>query len=241
MNCEECRSTISPFLDNELDPALAGGVREHLAICLECSAVCEDLAAIFDVCRADGEDLLAPPNSPALWRRISNVIESEVKPPPPQVEPEQPSRRFWRFSLPQLAAGFALIAVVSSLLTIIGIRAYSRPEAAASSLRSSAEETTMEKVLGKLGLISTPQQAREKHFAEQQKAIDYWNARVAMRRAEWNEKTREAFDRNMRVIDESVAQYTNILKQDPEDDLSAEMLDSVLTDKMNLLRDFSDL
>ncbi len=32
-----------------------------------------------------------------------------------------------------------------------------------------------------------------------------------------------------------------ILEQDPEDDLSSEMLDSVLNDKMNLLRDFSDL
>lgn len=168
------------------------------------------------------------------------MIESEVRPVPP-AEPETPSRRFWRFSLPQLATGFALIAVVSSLLTIVGIRAYSRPEASASPLRSSAEETTMEKVLGKLGLITTPQQARERIFAEQQKAIEYWNARVAQRRSEWNERTREAFDRNMRVIDQSVVQYTNILKQDPEDDLSAEMLDSVLTDKMNLLRDFSDL
>jgi len=240
MNCEECRSAISPFLDNELDPTLADGVRGHLALCTECATVCEDIASIFDVCRADGEDLLTPPNSPALWRRISNVIESEIKPPPPP-EPEQPSRRFWKFSLPQLATGFALIAVVSSLFTVIGIRVYSRPEGNATALRSSSEETTMEKVLGKLGLISTPQQARERHFAEQQKAIEYWNARVAMRRAEWNEKTREAFDRNMRVIDQSVAQYTNILKQDPEDDLSAEMLDSVLTDKMNLLRDFSDL
>ncbi|KXK02084.1 MAG: hypothetical protein UZ17_ACD001001453 [Acidobacteria bacterium OLB17] len=240
MNCEECRSKISPFLDNELEPTLADGVRRHLAICPECAAVFEDLAAIFEACRTEGEDLLAPPNSPALWRRISNVIESEVRPVPP-AEPETPSRRFWRFSLPQLATGFALIAVVSSLLTIVGIRAYSRPEASASPLRSSAEETTMEKVLGKLGLITTPQQARERHFAEQQKAIEYWNARVAQRRSEWNERTREAFDRNMRVIDQSVVQYTNILKQDPEDDLSAEMLDSVLTDKMNLLRDFSDL
>jgi hypothetical protein len=32
-----------------------------------------------------------------------------------------------------------------------------------------------------------------------------------------------------------------ILEQDPEDDLSGEMLDSVLNEKMNLLRDFSDL
>ena len=32
-----------------------------------------------------------------------------------------------------------------------------------------------------------------------------------------------------------------ILAQDQEDDLSSEMLDSVMDDKMNLLRDFADL
>jgi hypothetical protein len=240
MNCEECRSAISPLLDDELDAMQAEGVREHLALCLACAAVCEEIASIFDACRADDADLLAPPNSPALWRRISNVIESEMA-PPAKPEPEPPQRRFWRFTLPQLASGFALIAIVSSLLTIIGIRSYSRPEAGVSAMRSSSEETAFEKILGKVGLIDTPLQARERHFAEQQKAIEYWNARVEMRRAEWNERTREAFDRNMRVIDQSVAQYTNILQQDPDDDLSAEMLDAVLTDKMNLLRDFSDL
>jgi hypothetical protein len=45
----------------------------------------------------------------------------------------------------------------------------------------------------------------------------------------------------LQVIDQSLNEYTVILEQDPEDDLSSEMLDSVLNDKMNLLRDFSDL
>ena len=61
------------------------------------------------------------------------------------------------------------------------------------------------------------------------------------RREQWDGMTRDAFDRNLQVIDESVKDYTMILQQDPEDELSGEMLDSVLTDKMNLLRDFSDL
>ena len=34
---------------------------------------------------------------------------------------------------------------------------------------------------------------------------------------------------------------TTTLERDPDDELSGEMLDSVLNDKMNLLRDFSDL
>jgi len=38
-----------------------------------------------------------------------------------------------------------------------------------------------------------------------------------------------------------VSEYTMILQENPEDDLSGEMLDSVLNDKMNLLREFSEL
>ena len=76
---------------------------------------------------------------------------------------------------------------------------------------------------------------------EQKSAISYWDNRVQARRVQWDKMTREAFDRNLQVINQSVNEYTVILEQDPDDDLSSEMLDSVLNDKMNLLRDFSDL
>jgi hypothetical protein len=96
-------------------------------------------------------------------------------------------------------------------------------------------------VFAKFGLIETPQQARERRIKEQQAVIDYWDKRVKMRRAEWNSNMREAFDRNLNEIDRAVNEYTLILQQDPQDDISGEMLDSALTEKMNLLREFSDL
>ncbi len=89
--------------------------------------------------------------------------------------------------------------------------------------------------------METPQQARDRRLKEQQAAIEYWNARVQTRRVQWDRATRDAFDRYQQVIDDSVNDYTMILQQDPEDELSGEMLDSVLNEKMNLLRDFSDL
>jgi hypothetical protein len=52
---------------------------------------------------------------------------------------------------------------------------------------------------------------------------------------------REAFDRNLQEIDQVVNEYTQILEENPQDDLSSEMLDSALNEKMNLLREFSDL
>jgi len=240
VNCEVCNELLSVFLDNELDEIQAGLVREHLAVCSECAVVCEDLSSILFACHGETSDEILPPNSQALWCRISNTIESETKPAAKR-DPEKQKGRFWSLSLPQLASAVLGIAIVSSLLTVVAIRNYTQPVTDDFTSRSAATQTTFEKVLSKVGLVDTPQQALQRRIKEQQAAISYWDSRVQSRRQQWDKNTRDAFDRNLQVIDESLNQYTMILQQDPEDELSVEMLDSVMADKMNLLRDFSDL
>ncbi len=225
-------------MDDELDETQAAAVRLHLADCDECAKICEDLSAILNVCTIGDPSEIVPPNSKALWCRINNMIESEVKPPVPVVEPKG---RSWRLTFLQAAAAILCIAVISSLLTFVAIRNYTQPATADFATRSAATQTTFEKVLSKIGLVETPQQARDRRLKEQQAAIEYWNARVQPRRMQWDRTTREAFDRNLQVIDQSVSEYKVTLQQDPDDELSGEMLDSVLNDKMNLLRDFADL
>lgn len=238
MNCDECKNLISVFMDNELDVTQATAMRMHLAVCLDCAKVCEDFASILDVCTVESPSELVPPNSQALWCRINNIIENDVKTPPSVAEPRG---RFWRLSFIQVAAAVLCIAVVSSLLTVAAIRNYMQPAAVDFTTRSAATQSTFEKVLSRVGLVETPQQARERRLKEQHAAIDYWNVRVQSRRVEWDRATRDAFDRNLKVIEESVSEYTMILHENPDDELSGEMLDAVLNDKMNLLRDFSDL
>ncbi len=225
-------------MDNELGEGQAALVRKHLAVCSECALVCEDLSSILDVCAGQSATEIVPPNSQALWCRINNIIENDAKAVPP---PEPPKGRFWHLSFLQLSAAVICIAVISSLLTVVAVRNYSEPSAKDFTTRSTATQTTFEKVLSKVGLMETPQQARESRLKEQQAAIEYWNARVLSRRELWNRSTRDAFDRNLQAINESVHDYTIILEQNPDDDLSGEMLDAVMTDKMNLLRDFADL
>jgi negative regulator of sigma E activity len=238
MNCEECKEAISAFMDNELEGPRADAVRMHLALCLDCAKVCEDFSSILDLCESEDSKELIPPNSRALWCRINNIIETEVK---TDVAPLPAKKRRWQLSLPQLVSAVLAIAVVSSLVTLVGIRRYSEPRGNDVTLRSSSDQTPFEKIAGKLGFMETPEQARARRYNEQKAVIDYWNNRVQARRAVWDRNVRDAFDRNLNEIDQAVSEYTLILQRDPQDDLSGEMLDSALNEKIDLLREFSDL
>ena len=244
MNCEGCQENLSLFLDGELDETQAASIRTHLSRCAECAKLCEDFAAILDTCKIDELGETAPPiNANALWCRISNTIEAEIK-PEPVAEPPAPRgffSRVWNLSLPQAAAGMLAIALISSLLTVVGIRNYFQPSGEDFTSRSGESQTTFEKLLSKVGLTDTPQAARQKRMQEQQATIEYWNKRVQARRAMWDDNLRRGFDRNLQAIDQAVFEYTQTLEENPDDDLSGEMLDSVMNEKMNLLREFSEL
>jgi len=252
MNCEQCQELISAFLDTDLDEVTSGNIRTHLAVCAECAKVCEDFAIILDFCHLDEFADSLPPNPQALWCRINNVIETEVKAEiledktqAQQVQKNSVARFWsngWQFSFSQIFTSILGIAVISSLLTIVGIKNYSNSsEIQTANAVSTAPPTIFERVLGKLGFIETSQQIRERRIKEQQAAIDYWKTRVETRRAQWNSHLREAFDRNLNEINQVVFEYDKILQENPQDDISSEMLDSALNEKMALLREFSDL
>lgn len=249
MNCEHCQELMSVFLDNELEEQSSVEVREHLALCEACSKVCEDLAMIIDFCQLDTEEAVIPPNPQALWCRINNIIESEVqaeivKENKEKVETAKTETqtgwlpRRWNFSFMQLASAILGIAIISSALTIIGIRNYSTPD---NDISANSQPTLFERVLGKIGLVETPEKKRERVIKERQAAIDYWNKRVEARRVQWNANLRDAFDRNLNEINQAVNEYTQILQENPQDELSGEMLNSALDEKMELLREFSEL
>lgn len=242
MKCQDCQELVSSYLDGELDAASAALVRDHLTDCAECGKVCEDLAAILINCKETDVDEVVPPNADALWCRINNILESDVKATLKDSEPvpETKARRF-QFSFLQVSSAVLGIALISSLLTVVGIRNYFEPSGDDFTSRSVESQTTFEKLLSRVGLAETPQQARERRIREQQAVIEYWDKRVQARRAHWDKRMRDAFDRNLVEIDLTVNEYTMILEKDPHDELSGEMLDSALNDKMNLLRQFSEL
>jgi len=248
MNCGECQGLINTFLDNELDEKSSEDVRTHLAICDGCAKICEDFAMILDFCQLEEAESLVPPNSKALWCRINNIIECEsaeiLQEVPKQPEPQK--RGFgriwnstWQFSLSQVFSMVLGIALISSLLTVLGVKNYRAGDHLTAS--ASVSDSILDKALGELGLVETQQQARERRIKEQQTAIDYWNKRVEAKRAKWDNDLREAFDRNLNEVNQVVFEYDRILRENPHDELSGEMLDTALKEKMELLRGFSEL
>lgn len=235
MDCKVCQELIGSFIDNDLAAEQAVEVRDHLGFCHACAKVCEEVTSLIDACQAAEPSELLPPTSKAIWCRINNIIESDLNKPVPVEEP----RPRWRFSFLQVASAVLIIAVVSSVATLLVLRSYTARQDDLGA--QNATPTTLEKLMGRVGLIETPQQIRDRRLKERESAIEYWNARVQQRRLQWDRPTREAFDRNLQVIEESVNDYTQQLQQNPDDELSGEMLDAVMNDKMNLLRDFSDL
>ncbi len=70
--------------------------------------------------------------------------------------------------------------------------------------------------------------------------IDYWNQRIEKRKANWNPRMRDAFERSMVVIEDAVNDSHGELARNPHDEVSEEMLNAALRDKMELLREFSE-
>jgi hypothetical protein len=237
MNCEVCHELISDFLDGSIsreDQLLLDG---HLEQCVTCAEVRNDLNSIVVFSRSQQGEYAASPNERAMWVRIRNVIEAEggaVATASSQTG-RSPTRPFWdrlmgrswQFSFPQLAASVAVLAVAVALVTVIGVRG-----------------------IGKLGTQNVASGERpggssgfslSDNKAPQQQAINYWNARVEMNKARWSPQMRDTFDRNLGVIDQAVNNSLQELGKNPHDEVSEEMLNSALNEKIALLKEFSEL
>jgi hypothetical protein len=232
MNCEKCQELLSEFLDGTLGHSDHAAVGAHMAACAVCAAAREDFHAIIAVARDARGQLFAPSDERALWLRVREEVEAETR--PARVARAAAGDGFWsrlfgrRFelSLPQLAAGAAALVVAAASVTALGVRYASTgapPERAATVRRVVSDETY-------------PRTYLDSHEA----SLRYWEQRVEARRASWNPRMRASFDRSVYVLDQSVSDSLNDLRQNPHDELAEETLNAALRDKIELLREFGE-
>ncbi|HJT67384.1 MAG TPA: zf-HC2 domain-containing protein [Pyrinomonadaceae bacterium] len=230
MNCEQCQELIHDLVDGQISQRDEFTLNTHLQECLDCDSVRQDLASIVTFCQIHRGEYEAPPNEQALWLRIRNVIEAENGGRKPvQNESGRPSfasrwlNHTWQLSLPQLAASTVAIVLLVSLTTVVGLRRWGNAHPAPPPQFEATSTNVNDRVWQRTQLIN------------------YWNQRVEMNKARWSPEMRETFERNMRVIDEAVSTSLNDLNRNPHDEVSEQMLNESLNDKLALLKEFSDL
>ena len=228
MNCQTCQELIQDLIDGSITQRDEFTHNTHLKECLDCDSVRQDLASIVSFSRTLREEYQAPPNERALWLRIRNSIEAELPSRAAANTERRPSflgrlmGHSWELSLPQLAASAVAIVLLVSLATVVGLRRWGGYAGPADP--SPVEASNL-----------------NDRFFQRRQVIDYWNQRVELNKARWSPEMRETFERNMKVIDQAVADSMNELKLNPHDEVSEQMLNESLNDKLSLLKEFSDL
>ena len=236
MNCDKCQDLISEFLDGALSHEDQATLNLHLEECLDCADVRNDLQSIVGFCRTHRGEYTTPPNEKALWQRIRNVIEVGAN--PIAVAPAPARRNFWKnwvgrsweLSFPQLVASAAAIVLIVSLSTAVALRRYQNGGASAGTKAPSGQES-----------LSIAAASVRERVSQQQQLIAYWNQRVEFNKARWSPQMRETFDRNLKVIDQTVNDQFDALSLNPHDEVSEEILNAALNEKLSLLKEFAEL
>ncbi|HLO00845.1 MAG TPA: anti-sigma factor [Pyrinomonadaceae bacterium] len=235
MNCDKCQDLISDLLDGSLSSRDQSVLQTHLEECLECAGVRDDLHSIVGFCQAHRGEYEAPPNERALWQRIRNIIESDASSAAGSAPAARQSiwsnwlARSWELSFPQLAALVAAIVLVVSLSTAVGLWRY-----------QSGDTGTATATAGNTKMSLAAESVNDR-ISQQQQLISFWNQRVEYNKARWSPQMRETFDRNLQVIDQAVNESFNSLSQNPHDEVSEEMLNAALNEKLSLLKEFAEL
>lgn len=245
MNCEKCQELISDFLDGALSDDDRKTLDAHLEECLSCYSVREELDSIVTYCRDHRGEYDAPPNERALWLRIRNTIESQRSGVRALAAASSSGTgqvlnwlsglfsRQWELSFSQMAAAVVAIAIIVSLATVLGMRGFQSARDVAGTSKSDPSKSA-------LATARFPGSIDER-MKPQQEVIDFWNKRIEQRKALWSTQTREAFERNLQVVDQAVVAFRDELQRNPNDQVSAEMLDAAMSDKMDLLSAFAEL
>ena len=227
MNCETCQELIHDLIDGSITQRDEFTLNTHLKECLDCDTVRQDLASIVGFCRTQRGQYEAPPNEQAMWLRIRNVIEAELPSKAVANSESKPSflarwlGHSWELSLPQLAASAAAIVLVVSLATVVGLRRF-----------------------GGYGPTAPPQVETSninERMARHRQIVDYWNQRIELNKARWTSDTRASFDKGLQSLDESIATSLDELSKHPHDEFTKQMVNDSLDDKVNFLKDYSDL
>ena len=220
MVCKECQELISEYIDGGLELGEQSSIERHLADCEPCRAVRDDLLQIVHF----SQQLPVQSPSRALWPRISADLA--------ELQPGLWTRTLrwfagfrtvkFNFSVPQLIAGAAALAIIISTGVIISRRDNGPSQLAGASAVLPSDVTP---------LSQADLQQLEKQICQLSEAVE-------QRKESWDPELRTAFERNLLYIDQSLVECRHQLKDNPADNVSQELMLNAYREKVRLLEGF---
>lgn len=221
MVCKQCQELLSEYIDGALELGEQVNIERHLGDCEPCRAVRDDLLQIVHF----SQQLPMQSPSTALWPRISSDL-AELQP------------SFWarplrwldsfrtlnfNFSVPQLIASAAALAIVVSIGVIASRRDNVQPGVAQNA-----------------GMISTAdvRPLSQTDLQQLEKQINQLSEAVEQRKEAWDPALRTAFERNLLYIDQSLVECRHHLRDNPADNVSQELMLNAYREKVRLLEGF---
>lgn len=221
---------LSDYLDGTLDPALQRDIADHLAGCAACRTVLADLDAIQRTARA----LAAVPVAPAadLWPGIAARLQGPREAVPPAGPPAQPPRIAWyrrrvTVGVPELALAASLAAAVG------GAVLWPRPPASAPAVPEAVPVLAQAEALDAEPGMVTPASFAD---AQYDAAVSDLERVLREQRDRLDPRTVIVLERNLRVIDDAIAEARQALSADPANALLNAHLAGARQRKLDLLR-----
>jgi hypothetical protein len=219
MVCKQCQEQLSEYIDGRSELGEQVSIERHLSDCEPCRAVRDDLLQIVHF----SQQLPVQSPSTALWPRISADLAD--------LRPSFWSRRLrWlesfktlNFSVPQVIAGAAALAIVVSIGVMV-------------SRRDSGQTQTTAKAAD--AMVSEVRPLSQTDLQLLEKQITQLSETVEQKKDSWDPALRTAYERNLLYIDQSLVECRHQLKDDPTDDVSQELMLNAYREKVRLLEGF---
>lgn len=258
MNCERFADALGDLLERDVDEATRSRLEAHAVSCDECGPLLADLRQL----RIDAENLPVLAPSRDLWSGIAKRIETPVVEIAPggaverwnEGTVERPkTERHWispRWAGLAAAGIVAVTAVITHQVTKSTINVASPtqtvaavPSAAPAAVApvvtptrdtTSSTDTSSVQALQRSSVL--PVANRPSAESVYDREITRLRAIIAARRSTLDTATVGVIERNLKIIDEAIAQCRDALQRDPASRYLIESLNDALDTKVQLLR-----
>jgi hypothetical protein len=239
--CDQFDAALSDYLEGTLDPATRAALESHAATCGRCRALLADVQAITTAAATLPD--LEP--SRDLWPGVVDRIAAPVVTLPVAARraSDRSVVRPWYLAPATLAAAAALLVAATVSVTLVATRT---TPAGPSLVASNSASTRAQQSVDSLPAISAPAPRVKNVGGIKPNAVpvqQIYAAEIAEldsivrdRRSQLDTGTVAVIERNLRIIDQAIAQSRVALDHDPNSGFLHNQLNDALNQKIALLR-----